>query len=197
MKLNLKIPGDYNIENALAALAVTESLGINRQIIKKSLEKFSVLSGRMEEIKNNKGIKIVIDFAHTPNALENALKTLRLQTKEKLIAVFGAAGARDQGKRPLMGEISGRLADITILTDEDPRFEDRIKIIDEIAKGVSDKKLYKEPDRGMAIELAIKIAKKGDVVGIFGKGHEKSMNYNGKELSWSDVQAVRKILKNG
>ena len=197
MKLNLKIPGDYNIENALAALAVTESLGINRQIVKKSLEKFSVLSGRMEEIKNNKGIKIVIDFAHTPNALENALKTLRLQTKEKLIAVFGAAGARDQGKRPLMGEISGRLADITILTDEDPRFEDRIKIIDEIAKGVSDKKLYKEPDRGMAIELAIKIAKKGDVVGIFGKGHEKSMNYNGKELSWSDVQAVRKILKNG
>ena len=96
-----------------------------------------------------------------------------------------------------MGKISGELSDITILTDEDPRYEDSDKIIEEIAKGVGDKKLFKEPDREKAIALAIKMAKKGDIVGIFGKGHEKSMNYSGVEKPWSDVEAAKKILKNG
>ncbi len=193
----LQIPGDYNISNALAAAAVAQNLGIDKQTIIKSLESFNSLSGRMEEVKNNRGIKIVVDFAHTPNALENALKTLSQHTKGKLIAVFGCAAERDKEKRPLMGEISGRFADITILTDEDPRYEDRNKIIDEIAFGVGDKKLFKEPDREKAIKLAISLARIDDVIGIFGKGHEKSMNYEGKELSWSDVQAVKKILNNG
>lgn len=195
--LKMQIPGNYNIANALAAAIVTENLGVERKNIKKSLESFNNLQGRMEEIKNNKGIKIIVDFAHTPNALENVLKTLRSQTKGNLIAVFGCASERDIEKRSLMGEISGRLADITVLTDEDPRFEDSNKIINEIACGVGNRKLYKEPNREKAIKLAIDLAKKGDVLGIFGKGHEKSMNYLGVEKPWSDVQTVQKILKNG
>lgn len=201
--LSLKIPGDYNLVNALAAAAATVNLGINKKAIKKSLENFRGLTGRMEEIQNRYGINIFVDFAHTPNALEQALKTLRPLTKGRLIAVFGCAGARDVAKRPLMGEISAKLADITVLTDEDPRFEDRNKIIEEIAQGAlgggarEGKTLFRQPDRLKAIRMAIVTAKKGDMVGIFGKGHERSINYKGVEKSWSDQEAVNKALKDG
>ncbi|MBI4036986.1 UDP-N-acetylmuramoyl-L-alanyl-D-glutamate--2,6-diaminopimelate ligase [Candidatus Daviesbacteria bacterium] len=205
--LKLKIPGEYNVYNAEASAAVGMVLGLDQLKIKKSLEHFAGLVGRMEKIKNNLGVKIVVDFAHTPNALEQALKTLRSQTWSgkvgKIISVFGCAGARDVEKRPMMGKISAKLADITILTDEDPRYEDRNKIIDVIAKAatsagaVEGETLFREPDRGKAIKLAIKMAQKGDTVGIFGKGHEKSMNYQGKEKLWSDQRAVTWALKHG
>lgn len=198
--LNLSIVGGFNILNAEAAAATALSLGIDKKIIRKVLENFRGLSGRMEEIKNNKGIKVVVDFAHTPNALAQALQTLRPITSGRLIAVFGAAAERDRFKRPLMGEVAAKLADIIILTDEDPRFEDRKMIIEEIAggaykEGAKDKiNLFKEPDRKKAIKLAIMMAKNGDTVGIFGKGHEKSMNYQGIERSWSDQKVARQII---
>ncbi|KKQ67160.1 MAG: UDP-N-acetylmuramyl-tripeptide synthetase [Candidatus Daviesbacteria bacterium GW2011_GWA2_38_24] len=201
LALNLKILGSYNFQNALAAAAVAINLGIDKETIKKALENFTSLSGRMEEIKNNKDIRVIVDFAHTPNALENALTTLRKETKGKLIAVFGAAAERDIAKRPVMGKIASRLADIVVLTDEDPRFEDSLKIINEIAAGCLtkgakiDKSLFKEPNRKKAIEFAISLANKGDSVGIFGKGHEQSMNYKGEELPWSDVTVVKEILR--
>lgn len=201
--LKLQVPGDYNISNALAAASVGKIIGIESKVIKDSLENFSGLLGRMEEVKNNKGVRIFVDFAHTPNALESALKALRTLTSGKLISVFGAASERDREKRPVMGQISGKLADITVLTDEDPRFESREKIIEEITQGayqsgVKDNiTLFKEPDRTKAIKLALSLAKKGDVVGIFGKGHEKSMNYQGVEKPWSDQRVVRGILKDG
>lgn len=201
--LKIKIPGEYNLANALAASAACYSLGIETKNIRETLAKFAPLEGRMQKIPNDLGINIVVDFAHTPNALENALNTLKRQTKGKIIAVFGAASERDTTKRPLMGEISGKLSDFTVLTDEDPRFEDRMKIIDEIAKGAkkADVKegvnLYKEPDRKKAIKLAISLAKKGDTIGIFGKGHEQSMNYQGVEKPWSDRRAVEEILNGG
>lgn len=206
LPLKLKIPGEYNLSNAEQAAAVGQVLGVKKEQIIKSLQNFTALSGRMEEIKNQRGVKIVVDFAHTPNALENALKTLRTESRGRLIAVFGAAAQRDLEKRPMMGKISAQLADITILTDEDPRFEDRNKIISEIAAGVleagaiENQTLFRVPDRTKAIGLAIKIAKRGDTVGIFGKGHEKSMNYKGIEKKWSDKEAVLKVLnsqKNG
>lgn len=203
INLKLKILGDYNIENALAALASAFVLNIDRKIAQKALEEFRVVSGRMEEVKNRRGIKIFIDFASTPNALEQALKTLRIETRGRLISVFGSASERDVMKRPMMGEISGRLSNITILTDEDPRFEDRNKIIEEIAKGAikgglkEGINLFKEPDRAKAIKLAINIAKKGDTIGIFGKGHESSMNYKGAERPWSDQETVKKVLMYG
>lgn len=199
--LKLKIPGEYNILNGLAAAAVCSQLGVSKQTIISTLSKFGSLPGRMEEVKNNKGIKIVIDFAHTPNALEESLTSLKKQTKGKLIAVFGAASERDNKKRPFMGAVSAKFADITILTDEDPRFEDRNKIIDEIEYGAVShgakisKSLFREPDRFEAIKLALKLAQKGDTIGIFGKGHEKSMNYKGVEKAWSEKQAVVKALR--
>ncbi|KKR24927.1 MAG: UDP-N-acetylmuramyl-tripeptide synthetase, partial [Candidatus Daviesbacteria bacterium GW2011_GWB1_39_5] len=121
--LKLKMPGDYNIENALAALSVAFALNINKDIARRALESFTGVTGRMEEIENNRGIRIFIDFAHTPNALEQVLKSLREQAKGRLIAVFGSAGKRDVKKRSLMGRAGGELADIVIVTAEDPRGE--------------------------------------------------------------------------
>lgn len=198
--LKLKIPGRYNIYNALAAASVGSVLGLNSKAVKRSLESFAGLKGGMEEIKNNLGIQVVVDFAHTPNALENALSALKSQKKGKLISVFGCASERDTQKRPLMGNISAKFSDITIITDEDPRFEDPMKIINAIAKGAKQagakegKDLFYEPDRKEAILLALRMARRGDTIGIFGKGHELSMNYKGKETPWSDQGAVRENL---
>lgn len=201
VKLKLKVPGDYNIENALAALATAFALNLDKKIALKALENFKGLTGRMEEVENHKGIKIIIDFAHTPNALEQALKTLKASTKDRLIAVFGAAGERDEGKRPLMGSIAQKLADLVVVTAEDPRgeLETISKQIVSGAKkagGVIGKNLFVVNDRGEAIEFAInQISRKGDTVGIFGKGHEASMNLDGtNELPWSDSEAVKKAL---
>lgn len=199
--IKLKISGEYNRFNALAAAAVCLQLGVPKIQILKSLNNFGALEGRLEEVKNSKGIKIMIDFAHTPNALEETLESLRKDTKGKLVSVFGAASERDTKKRPVMGGISAKIADITVLTSEDPRFEDPDKIIDEIERGAlshgakPNKTLFREPDRQKAITLALSFVKRGDTVGIFGKGHEKSMNIKGKEIYWSDKEAVEKALK--
>lgn len=179
--------------NAAAALAV--AIGVKRRVIDQAVKTFPGVTGRME-LAFKKSFKIYIDFAHKPDALEKALLKLRQETKGRLIAVFGCAGLRDRTKRPIMGEISGRLADITILTAEDPRTEDVNQIIKEIKTGFkSRKKLYLEPDRQKAINLAINLARPGDTVACFGKSHEKSMCFGTIEYSWSEHQAVRKALK--
>lgn len=199
-KFKLQLPGEYNKLNALAAIAAANIIGVDRETSIKSLEEFKSLEGRMQEVLNSRGIKIVVDFAHTANALENALKSLRPQTKGKLISVFGCAGLRDEKKRPAMGKISAELADITIITSEDPRgmidsINEEIMVGIKQGGGELGKNVFIENDRQKAIALAIAKAKKGDIVGIFGKGHEKSMNLDGKvELPWSDVEAVQKVL---
>lgn len=198
--LKMKMLGEYNLLNGLAAAAVAINLGIDRPIIKKTLENFSNLEGRMEEIKNSHGIKVIVDFAHTPNALQQALKTLKRETRGKLISVFGCAGLRDKQKRPLMGRISTSLANLTVITAEDPRGllssinQQIVSGID--AKFKQDRDYFVMGDREKAIEFAIKkLAKKGDTVGIFGKGHETSMNYDGRtEISWSDIKTAQKYL---
>ncbi len=201
VKLKLKIPGDYNIENALASLAVVFALGINKKIAQKALENFEGITGRMEAVNNQKGIKVFIDFAHTPNALEQALMTLRKETPGKLIAVFGSAGRRDEGKRGLMGEVAGRLADFTVITAEDPRGELEVinkQIMEGVRKAgrVLGRNIFVINNRKEAINFAVnQLAKKGDTVGIFGKGHERSMNIDGKkEIPWSDKEAVEESL---
>lgn len=201
IQLMPKVPGDFNVENALAAFAVAFVLDINKRIARKALENFPGITGRMEEVKNNKDIRIVVDFAHTPNALEQALQTLKKVTGGRLIAVFGSAGKRDVKKRGLMGEVAGKLADLVVVTAEDPRGELEIinkQIISGAEKSgkVLGKNLFVEGDRNKAINLAISgIARKGDTVGIFGKGHELSMNLDGKkEIPWSDVEVVNKLL---
>ncbi len=204
IKLKLKIAGDYNAENALSAMAVAYILGIDRGIAQKALESFSGLSGRMEEIKGKRGIRVIIDFAHTPNALENVLKTLRTQARPgRLIALIGAEGFRDVGKREMMGEIAQKLANIVVVTAVDPRGQIK-QINQQITRG-AEKEGAKEginffviEDREEAINFAInKLAKKGDTVGIFGKGHENSMNLDGKkEIPWSDKEVAEKWIAN-
>ncbi len=202
IKMNLKIPGDYNLENALAALAVAFSLRLDKKTAIQALEKFSGVKGRMEFIKNNRDIKIIIDFAHTPNGLQQALKSLRIQSKGRLIALIGCEGYRDAGKRSMMGEIAQKLSNIVIVTSVDPRGQLEVinKQITDGAKKMREKKdinFFVIDDRRKAIDFAIyKLPRRGDVVGIFGKGHERSINLDGKkELPWSDKEAVEKVLK--
>lgn len=200
--LSLKVPGDFNVLNAEAAVGVGRALNIEDKVIKKSLESFCGLIGRMEEIKNNLGIKVIVDFACTPDAYENVLTTLKNLTKERLIILFGSAAERDCSKRSLIGKIAAKFADITILTDDDPRFEDRNKIMEEIAKGYceikgkKDNNLFMQLGREKAIELAFKLAKKGDTIALLGKGHEKSIAIEGRELPWSDVEEAKKAINN-
>lgn len=209
--------GEYNVENILAAVACTRSLGITWRSIQKSLRDFPCPTGRLEEIASNKGYRVYVDFAHTPNSLKLVLILLRKLTEGKLIAVLGSAGERDIEKRTLMGEISARLADISVFTAEDPRSEDVNDIISKMvisAKQTGAKEARKDrfetvirnkgrwlirvPERGEAIALAIqKLANRGDTVVICGKGHEKSMAYNGIEYPWSDHQAARVALRGG
>ncbi len=198
------LPGEYNQYNCLAAIAVTSALGIPPEKIRKAVASFRGVIGRMEEINEGQNFKVIVDFAHTPNGLENVLTTLqRLKTKDqRLIAVFGCAGLRDVAKRPMMGEIAGRLADVAVLTAEDPRTEDVNKIIDQIALGCKKaggregRSFFRIPDRRQAIRFAIqKLAKKGDIVIICGKGHERSMCFGKTEYPWSDQKEARKALK--
>ncbi len=202
VSLKLKMLGSYNVLNGLAACAACINLNVDISAVKSTLASFSNLTGRMEEVKNNRGFKIIIDFASTPNSLKEALKTLKEQTKGKLIAVFGSAGRRDVEKRILMGEIAATLADIAIVTAEDPRGD--LELINkQIVSGAEkagaklNKNLFVIGRRDKAIDFAInKVAKKGDAIGFFGKSHEKSMNYTGKkEEPWDEFEEVKKALK--
>lgn len=191
------LPGKFNNLDAEAALSAVELLGIDRKKALETLKTFKLPEGRLEEVKNDKGFRIFIDFAHTPESLEAALTYLRGLTKGKLIAVFGSAGERDIYKRPKMGKVAGDNADTIILTAEDPRSEKVEDIISQIKSGIENKSVlvYEETDRKLAIKMALEMAQKGDLVGIFGKGHEKSMNMDGKsEIPWSDREVVREYI---
>lgn len=215
LKFQTKLFGKYNLYNALAAYTVGKILNIKDQASGQAISQFRGVVGRMEEIKNNKSFRIFIDFAHKPNALESVLTSVRQLTAGKVIVVFGCAGLRDRLKRPMMGEAAGRLADYTILTAEDPRTEDVRNIIGEMAAGCIKAKVkemnkrddtnkylkgkhkyfWRIADRQEAINFAIrKLARRGDLVLITGKGHEKSMCYGRTEYPWNEKRAVEKAL---
>ena len=195
--------GDFNKYNCLAAISVCLSLGIDPLVIRSGLEDFTPPVGRTE-IVFQKDFTVMIDFAHTPNSIENILQSIKkeMQPKGKIIHVFGSAGRRDASKRPLMGEASDKYADIIILTAEDPRDERIEDINKQILFGIKNQEsriknqgLYIISDRQEAIEKAISLAQSGDVVVVTGKGHEKSMNMGKGEIPWSDHEAVRNALK--
>jgi UDP-N-acetylmuramoyl-L-alanyl-D-glutamate--2,6-diaminopimelate ligase len=197
-----RFPESYNRLNAQAAAAAAKNYGISDEIIAAAISTFGQLEGRMEEIPTQKDFSLLVDFAHTPNALFFALTAAKDKTGRdgKLIAVFGSAGERDIAKRKKMGEVAAKLADVSVITSEDPRSENPDTIIDEISKGFSGKRegsdFHKIPERGEAIFLAIAtLAKQGDVVIVCGKGHEKSMAYSGVEYPWSDYEAAKAALK--
>ena len=207
-----KLIGEFNKYNILAAISACKELGISASAIRKGIESFVPPLGR-EDIVYKKDFTVMIDFAHTPNAFDQILKSVRPMVKGKLIHVFGSAGLRDVTKRPIMGEISSQYADIIILTSEDPRSEKISKIMDDIFSGIQNSKfkiqnynskikslgdkniVFKVPDRQDAINFAIKMAKKGDFVIITGKSHEKSMNYGHGEVAWDEYGVVKQGLR--
>lgn len=190
-----KLIGKYNLSNILAAVATTRKLGVSWDKIKKAVASFSGVTGRMETVDRGQPFDIIIDFAHTPNGLKNALQTLNKIKKEgKIIAVLGCAGERDYQKRPKMGKIVTKLADLPIFTAEDPRHENVNEIINQMTVGAVNDNYLIESNRQKAINLAVSKAKPGDTVVLFGKGHEKSMCYGDEERPWSEHKAVKKAL---
>lgn len=194
-----KFPEAYNRMNAQAAMSVARLIGITEEVIETGVNNFSGILGRMDEVENESGVRVIVDFAHTPNALKSVLAHIRKEAKNRVIAVFGAAGKRDYKKRPLMGKVAAKLADEVVLTAEDPRGESVENINVQIKFGAEENRghLHSVIDRKKAIEFAIlKLANKGDVVGVFGKGHEKSLNVDGvNELPWSDKEVALMAIK--
>jgi UDP-N-acetylmuramoyl-L-alanyl-D-glutamate--2,6-diaminopimelate ligase len=193
--------GEYNLSNCLAAYTATvEGLGIDPQIAAKGIAAMKGIPGRMEIIDMGQSFTAIVDFAHTPNALLRALQTARTLTDGRVIAVFGSAGLRDRAKRRLMAEVSARLADVSILTAEDPRTESLDAILEEMAEGarseggVEGTTFWKVPDRGEALRVATRMAEPGDLVISCGKGHEQSMCFGEVEHAWDDRTALRAAL---
>lgn len=179
--LRLPLPGSFNVYNALAALAAACTLGAPFEVARDALAAFRGVPGRMQRIDAGQPFTVIVDFAHTPDALTQVLRHLRQRTKGKLICVFGSAGERDRAKRPMQGRVAAELSDYFVLTDEDPRLEDREQIIDEIAQGalaagaVEGRDFARMPDRRAAIAAALRRAQPGDTVLLAGKGHERSI----------------------
>jgi len=193
---------EYNRMNTRLAATIMEQLGVNQSVVAEGIESFPGIEGRMQWIDTHRNFSVVIDFAHTPQALQGALVALRQHMKEqklsgRLIAIFGCASQRDTLKRPIMTAIAVDLADRVVLTAEDPRSEDIWAIIREMKEQLTTghNKILSIADRQAAITFAIKHAEKGDVIGIFGKGHETTMCYGIEELPWSDRAAVAEALK--
>jgi UDP-N-acetylmuramyl-tripeptide synthetase len=186
--------GRSNAENALAAFAVSCALDIGEDAISAGIAEIKSVPGRMEVIAGP-GRWAIVDYAHTPDALERMLEDVRQMCTGRIICVFGCGGDRDAGKRPEMGEIAGRIADLTIVTSDNPRTEDPLKIIDQIVKGIPDKADHEVvPDRGEAIHRAVARSTEGDIIVIAGKGHEDYQIIGTTKIDFDDRQVVRKAF---
>ncbi|MBP8998475.1 MAG: hypothetical protein KBG10_09360, partial [Anaerolineaceae bacterium] len=198
--VHCNIPGRYNVSNCLAAIAAARGLGVSLQTAASGIMRLSGVPGRMEAIDFGQPFTAIVDFAHTPNALKVALETAREMTGRRIIAVFGSAGLRDRQKRRMMAEVSTALADITILTAEDPRTESLDAILEEMASaaqasgGIEGSTFFRVPDRGEAIRQAVNMAQPGDLVITCGKGHEQSMCFGTIEYPWDDRSALKAAL---
>ncbi|PIR17654.1 MAG: UDP-N-acetylmuramoyl-L-alanyl-D-glutamate--2,6-diaminopimelate ligase [Deltaproteobacteria bacterium CG11_big_fil_rev_8_21_14_0_20_49_13] len=190
-----RLRGRFNVSNILSCVAALGALGVPLKTIEQGIDGLSCVPGRLEDVENDKGITVFVDYAHTPDALQNVLLTIKEISNGKIITVFGCGGDRDRAKRPLMGDVAARYSDIAIVTSDNPRSEDPESIIREIVEGVKDrKKLLIEADRKKAIAKALSEASKGDVVLIAGKGHE---NYQiaGKEVRhFDDKEEATRLL---
>lgn len=187
--------GQYNIYNILAAAAVCLNEGISLEKICRGVEELKCVPGRLEKIDCQQGYSIIIDYAHTQDALENVLITLKSVAKGKIILVFGCGGNRDRTKRPAMGLVASRLADYCVVTSDNPRNEEPQSIIDEIVKGMEGDNYIVEVDREQAIIKALNIADEGDVVLIAGKGHEDYQIFKDRTIKFDERIVVRQYLR--
>jgi UDP-N-acetylmuramoyl-L-alanyl-D-glutamate--2,6-diaminopimelate ligase len=193
--IDLKLRGRFNVENALAALFSARELGIDDEAIRRGIESVRGVPGRFETVDEGQSFHVIIDYAHKPGALENVLRAARdLANGRRVIVVLGAGGDRDRGKRPLMGKIATELADLTIVTSDNPRSEDPQAIITEIVVGTVGH-VEVEVDRATAIARALEVADDGDVVLIAGKGAEQGQEYADRTIPFDDREVARDILR--
>ena len=194
VKLNSPLPGRFNVYNVLGALAAVRALGVPLDVAMGAIETAGHVPGRFEPVEAGQAFAVLVDYAHTPDSLENVLRAARGLTDGRLHVVFGCGGDRDRGKRPMMGEIAKRLADRVIVTSDNPRSEDPEAIIDEILAG-SGHDVEHDADRRSAIAAAIAAAAPGDVVVIAGKGHEQGQEFEGgRKIPFDDVTVAREAL---
>lgn len=190
------IPGRFSVYNSLAAICVAQKFGISSQIVKEALEVVRV-PGRSELVDNKLEIPIMIDYAHSPESLQSILQAVKSYTRGRVISVFGCGGDRDSGKRPIMGEISGKVADYTIITSDNPRTEEPGKIVEQIEEGIkkTNGKYSVVVDRTEAITQAIKMATKRDIIVLAGKGHETYQEINGVKHPYDERIIVKDIIE--
>jgi UDP-N-acetylmuramoyl-L-alanyl-D-glutamate--2,6-diaminopimelate ligase len=194
----LPLPGAFNVENALCAIAVAGVLGIPLEVAVAVLGEAERVPGRFEPVDEGQPFAVLVDYAHTPDSLENVLAAARQITPGRLICVFGCGGDRDRDKRPLMGEIAARLADVAVVTSDNPRSEEPLAIIEEIRAGIDESSatVEIEPDRRAAIALALEVAEGQDTVVVAGKGHERGQEFEaGRKIPFDDRDVAREELR--
>ena len=200
-RITCHLPGNFNVYNSLAAVAVGRTVGLTKQQIEDGIAALEGVEGRMTRIDEGQDFDVIIDFAHTPDSFEKLFKDLRPIVKGKLICLFGSAGRRDEAKRPIQGQLAGEYCDEVILTEEDDRDIDGNVILKEIAAGAKKagkkdgKNLHLILDRTEAIQFALSKAKKGDTVLLLGKGHEKTIERADGEHQWDEIGTTKRLLK--
>ena len=195
--IRMPIGGFFNVYNALAASAAAIACGVDLDAISSALRCVKSVPGRFESVERGQDFGVVVDYAHTPDELENVLRAARELTRNQLIAVFGCGGDRDTGKRPIMGGIGVQMADTAIITSDNPRTEDPAAIIDDILKGIPKDRMNRtvvEADRKQAIREALTRARTGDLVVIAGKGHEDYQIFADRTIHFDDREVAGQIL---
>jgi UDP-N-acetylmuramoyl-L-alanyl-D-glutamate--2,6-diaminopimelate ligase len=196
LRLRTPLPGRFNVENVLAAVAAARLLGLEDDAVAAGVEGVEGVPGRFERVDGGQPFTVLVDYAHTPDSLENVLREARALAEGRLFCVFGCGGDRDREKRPLMGEVAARLADAAVVTSDNPRSEDPEAIIAEVVAGAGAGALLEvEPDRRAAIGVAIGAAREGDVVVIAGKGHEQGQEVGAEKLPFDDREVAREALR--
>lgn len=197
-RVKLPMPGRFSVYNSMAAAAAAIELGVDMMSISGTFARSKGIRGRMETLETGKDFSVIIDYAHTPDGLENLLTSVREVYKGSIITVFGCGGDRDRMKRPIMGETVGRLSDVALVTSDNPRSEEPEKIIEDIMAGLenSKAKVYRITDRTQAIKKALSLAKEGDVVVLAGKGHETYQVLKDGKIHFDEREIVKDILDN-
>ena len=195
-RIKMNIPGEFSVYNSMSAAVAAKELGVDIDVAKKALSTTTGVKGRMETVDVDTPYTVIIDYAHSPDGLINVLKSLRKVYTRKIITVFGCGGDRDKTKRPIMGEIAGNMSDIVVVTSDNPRSEEPQMIINDILAGMEKckAKIHVECDRTKAIEKALSIAKKDDVVLLAGKGHETYQILNTGKIHYDEREIVKEIL---
>jgi UDP-N-acetylmuramoyl-L-alanyl-D-glutamate--2,6-diaminopimelate ligase len=197
VEVSSPLVGRINVYNILAAIGAGQALGLSNEIIEKGIGTLQSVSGRFQRIDLGQPFNVIVDYAHTDDALENLIRTAReLNSKGRIITLFGCGGEKDRTKRPVMGEVTGRLSDLTILSSDNPRSEDPLKIISDVVVGLQKTagKYMIEPDREKAIALAMDEARAGDIILLAGKGHENYQILADRTLEFDDREMAKRAL---